>query len=146
MSAKVCASFPSSSVAILAAFTFETIVTMTDRSSSWGTAGLTRRFKARLLESEMSDGSETWLLPPRGGGDGGTLWHGGSPVTPPESISTGGATSSTRPFSSRKESGVGVRGRGSLGCLSYSDQPGNIRYSLRDSTDKSYIELTVSMW
>jgi len=61
MSAKDCASSPLSSATILAAFTFETMVSMTEGSSSWGTARLIKRFKAPLWESEMSGGSEGGL-------------------------------------------------------------------------------------
>ena len=145
MSAKVCASFPLSSSTILAAFTFETISPMTERSSSWGTGWLTKRFKARLSGSEMSGDSERWFVSSRGRGNSGPIWPNDSPAIPPESMSTGGAAASMRPFSSRNESGVDAGGLGSLECLSHSRQPDSLRYSPIDSTDKSYIEWAVSM-
>ena len=120
MSAKAWASFSSSSSTILAAFTFKTTVSMTEMSSSRETARLTKRFKARLSESETSGGLEGWVVSLRGRDNDSPLWPEDSLLVLLESIRTGGAVSSARPFSSKIVFGVGAGGQGSLDCLSHS--------------------------
>jgi len=106
------------------------------------TARLTKRFKACLSESEMSGGSEGWFVSLEGRGGGLPLWPSNSSPIPPESVST---VAPIRPeFSSRKETGVGARGRDSLDCLLYSCQPGRLRRSPTNNTNMSYIEQAVS--
>ena len=103
-----------------AAFRFETIISITEGSSSWGTARLTKLFKASPPGSEIRSGSE-WRLVSPGDRGGRPLSPNESLSIPPESMSAGGATSPMRPgFSLRKESGIGVGGRDSLDCLTHS--------------------------
>ena len=105
---------------MLAAFRFETIVSITEGSSSRGTARLTKRFKASPPESEMRGArSEGRFVSSGAGGGGRPLSSNESLSIPPESTNADGATSSTKSgFSS--EFGVGAGGRYSLDRLSNS--------------------------
>ena len=106
---------------MLIAFRFKTIVSITEGSSSLGTARLTKRFKASPPESEMRSGSERRFVSSGARGNGKPLSPNGSLSIPRESMNAGGATPSTRPrFSPMKEFGVGAGGRDSLGCLPHS--------------------------